>query len=85
VQVELADAAAADHLMVLDGDGRTLVINVFSGRSRSETDTLQLRDGRSPVFVVPDTAATLVLRQGGREVARHALHLLGSDVNRLRL
>jgi hypothetical protein len=46
---------------------------------------VSLTDGRSPVFVVPDSAATLVLRKGDREVEQHPLQLRAGDVNTLRL
>jgi RNA polymerase sigma-70 factor (ECF subfamily) len=84
VQVELAEPAAADTLSVLDGQGEAITVNVFDGHSRMETDDLKLDHGRSPVFVVPDTAATLVLRKAGAEVRRVPLVLQGGDVNRLR-
>jgi len=83
VQVELADKTLADALAVLDGDGKTLIVNVFVGKGRREVDLLQLEDGKSPVFVVPDTAAVLVLRNGDREVRREALRLRPGAVNKL--
>jgi RNA polymerase sigma factor (sigma-70 family) len=84
VQVELGDAAAADGLEVLDGAGRKLMIDVFEGRSRTTLGRLPFAAGRTPVFVVPDSAATLVLRMGEREVRREAVVLVTGDVNRLR-
>ncbi len=85
VQVELARPDLATALRVLDGNGRRLDIDVFEGRSRSTYDELQLQDGRTPVFVVPDAAVTLVLmRQDGTEAQRHPLVLVPGDVNRLR-
>jgi len=84
VQVELVDAGLADTLAVLDLAGRPLIVNVFQGRSRRETDTLPFTDGKTPVFVVPDTASTLVLRKGDQEVRREPLQLRVGAVNSLR-
>jgi RNA polymerase sigma-70 factor (ECF subfamily) len=85
VQIELLDVASADSLAVLDAEGRRIIVNVFSGRGRQETESLQLSEGRSPVFVVPDTAVTLVLSKAGVEVRREALQLRPDGVNTLRL
>ncbi|MFY9344699.1 MAG: carboxypeptidase-like regulatory domain-containing protein, partial [Planctomycetota bacterium] len=85
VQVELLDPASADAIRVLDGDGRALIVNVFEGRGRRETDELELPGGKSPVFVVPDSAATLVLAKAGKEVRREPLQLRPGAVNTLRL
>src|SRR5262249_6715484 len=85
VQVELADAASADGLMVLDDKGAAIAVNVFEGRSRTTTGRLPLQNGRSPVLVVPDTAATLVLAKGDSEVRRVPLSLQLGEVNRVRL
>ena len=83
VQVELADPALATDLAVLDGDGKPIVINVFVGRGRREVDRLAFEAGKSPVFVVPDTTATLVLWKGRAEVRREALRLQAGAVNKL--
>ncbi|HZN40900.1 MAG TPA: sigma-70 family RNA polymerase sigma factor [Planctomycetota bacterium] len=85
VQVELLDPQRADSIAVLDHEGRAVILNVFQGRGRTSTDQLPLAEGRSPVFVVPDTAAVLVLRKDGKEVAREPLNLRAGDVNSLRL
>lgn len=85
VQVELVDPATADAFSILDGEGEVLTINVFEGRGRREIDSMQFADGRSAVFVVPDTAATLVLRKGDKEVLRHSLVLHSGSVNQLTL
>ncbi len=85
VQVELSEPTAADGLEVYDRDGQQLMIDVFQGGSRNTVDRLPfVAEGRTPVFVVPDTAATLVLKLGEREVRREALALAAADVNRLR-
>jgi hypothetical protein len=70
---------------VLDAAGEKVFINVFEGRSRREVDTLKLTAGRTPVFVVPDTAATVVLKKGGAEVRRAPISLQGGDVNHVQL
>jgi RNA polymerase sigma factor (sigma-70 family) len=85
VQVELIDPAAADSIAVIDDKGRHVNLTVFSGRGRNDSETLELAGGKSPVFVVPDTAATLILRRGDREVRREALQLQLGTVNSLRL
>ena len=85
VQIELLDLQRADSIAVLDNEGRAVILNVFQGRGRMSTDKLPLAEGRSPVFVVPDTAAVLVLRKDGKEVARETLNLRAGDVNSLRL
>jgi hypothetical protein len=85
VQVELADAARGDTVRVLDAAGERLTLNVFQGQSRRTTDELSLAEGRSAVFVVPDTAATIVLHKGDAEVARQALVLQPGDVNTIRM
>jgi hypothetical protein len=84
VQVELADPATADALQVLDSGGDVVTIDVFSGRGRRSTDDLAFADGKTPVFVVPDNASTLILLKGGKEIARHAPQLRAGAVNTLR-
>lgn len=85
VQVELLDATRADSLEVLDDAGEKVAITVFVGRGRRDSDTLQFADGRSPVFVVPDSARTLLLKKGDAEVGREVLQLQAGAVNTLRL
>ncbi len=83
VQVTLQDTALATSLAVLDAEDEPLPINVFTGNGRRTTDTLAFEDGRSPVFVVPDTAARLVLLRGEEVVRRETLTLSAGDVNQL--
>jgi len=83
VQVELLDPNSADRLSVLDADGRTLGIHVVSGNTRRSMDELLLTGGKSPVFVVTDRAATLVLLRGDQEVRREALTLRPGNVHTL--
>jgi hypothetical protein len=85
VQVELLDPTRADRIGVLDADGRSVHLTVFHGRGRRDADRLELAEGRSPVFVVPDHATTLVLFAGDEEVAREPLQLRPGSVNTLRL
>lgn len=85
VQVELLDPRAADSISVLDDQGEPVMLTVFRGRGRSDTDALPLADGKSPVFVVPDRAATLILSKEAKEVRREALQLRAGEVNSLRL
>ncbi|MCR9247341.1 MAG: sigma-70 family RNA polymerase sigma factor [bacterium] len=83
MQLELQRPDLADGVSVLDAHGAPLPINVFRGRGRSTTLRLPLDGGRSPVFVVPDTAVTLVLQKGEDEVRREALLLQPGTVNKL--
>jgi hypothetical protein len=73
VRVELADAGFADELAVLDAAGNELVISLFTGEGRRDTERHPLHGGRSDVLGVPDTGATLVLFKNGVEVARSRL------------
>ena len=84
VQVELSDPTSAEYVVVLDAGGNEVNINVFSGRGRRESNALAFADGKTPVFVLPDTATTLILRKGETEVRREALQLRAGDVNTLR-
>lgn len=81
VQVELSDPTSAECVVVLDAGGNEVLINVFTGRGRRESDTLAFADGKTPVFVLPDTATTLILRKGETEVRREALQLRAGEVN----
>lgn len=85
VQIELGDPSAADAFMVLDERDQPITINIFTGRGRREQDQVELNDGRSVVFVVPDDARTLVLRKAGKDVRREVLNLRPGEVNTLRL
>lgn len=85
VQVELLDRLAADSISVLDDSGAPVSLTVFRGRSRNDSETLLLVDGKSPVFVVPDRATTLVLSKDQKEVRREPLQLRAGAVNSLRL
>ncbi|MBK8099302.1 MAG: sigma-70 family RNA polymerase sigma factor [Planctomycetes bacterium] len=85
VQIELGDRASADEFLVLDERDEPITINIFTGRGRREQQRVELNDGRSVVFVVPDHARTLVLRKAGTDVRREVLNLRPGEVNTLRL
>ena len=86
LKVELApdQAALADHVCVLDANGERLRLHVFAASSTTETDSLELHDGRSDVMVVSEAARTLVLLLGDLEVQRLPVHLGADDVNVIR-
>jgi RNA polymerase sigma-70 factor (ECF subfamily) len=75
MQVELADAAFADELAVLDGAGHELVLSLYDGNSRREKLHQPIHEGRSDVLAVPDTGHTLVLFRTGAEVGRAPVQL----------
>ena len=85
VQVELLDAASADAIRALDDAGKPVSLTVFQGRGRNDTERLDLVEGRSAVFVVPEGTATLVLEKAGKAVRREVLSLLPGSLNTLRL
>ena len=84
VQVELDDPSSADRIRVLDIDKNPVIINVFAGNSRSETSTLSLVDGRTPIIVVPDNATTMVFLKDGKEVRTINLGLIAGEINQIR-
>jgi hypothetical protein len=86
LQVELSsgEVEAADEVRILDGQGQPIVINVFMGNSRRSTDSVELKDGKSDVLVVPEEARTLVLLEKGKEVRRTPIHLVAGELNLVR-
>jgi hypothetical protein len=82
--VELNDPESADQFRVLDVQGQQLPINVFMGASRRTARMLQLVDGRSPVMVLPEDAATMVFLKDGQEVKTINLGLIPGEINRIR-
>jgi hypothetical protein len=74
-RVELARADEADQIAVLDAAGNPLEISEFRGNGRREAGRQPLTDGRSNPLAVADTATTLVLYSGDREVRRVPLAL----------
>jgi len=86
VKVELApdQVALVDEVQILDARDEPMRLHVFEGNSRTETDAIELQDGRSDVMVVGDEARTLVLRHGGLEVRRVPLRLDAREVNVIR-
>jgi hypothetical protein len=82
LQVQLATGATAagDSFAVLDAAGDALELQeVFSG-GWSLVRSVALVDGLSPVTRVPETAATLVLYEGGAEVLRRSLKLVPGEL-----
>ncbi len=81
------DFSAADPLpdafSVLDADGMQLQIESRSAGGRTTSSSIPLHEGRSAVLAVSESATTLVLRKGGREIARRALLLLPGEINEL--
>ena len=84
MQVELADAALADELAVLDAQGHELVLSLYAGNSRQERERHPIHEGRSDVLAVPDTGRTLVLFRAGAEVARSSVQLEPGKVTTVR-
>ncbi|HEX6884453.1 MAG TPA: sigma-70 family RNA polymerase sigma factor [Planctomycetota bacterium] len=76
LQVDLsADPAFADELAVLDAAGQPLETIESFGNGFSLGTSARITDGKSPVVVVKESATTLVLRRGGKEVLRRVLTL----------
>jgi len=75
----------AEAIAVLDADDERLPINVFHGDGRRTTQTLELTDGRSVVFAVPETATRLVLLKEGEPMRTVRLQLVPGQVHRIDL
>jgi RNA polymerase sigma factor (sigma-70 family) len=76
LQVDLAgDPTLADALRVLDADGRELETMEGFGNAWSMGTEARFSGGLSPLLLVRETAATLVLRKDGAEVLRKPLRL----------
>ncbi|MCI0585556.1 MAG: sigma-70 family RNA polymerase sigma factor [Planctomycetes bacterium] len=85
LQVDLTGSSfQADSLEVLDGSGRPLNLALYEGTSSISAGSLWLTDGRSRALAVSEEAQTLVLRAGGKEVARVALYLQADELNVVR-
>jgi hypothetical protein len=85
VQVEVAEPRdRVDRLKVFDANERRVVLTVFHGLGAHASLDLPIRDGRSDVFVVEESAATLVLYRGEEEVARKPLNLSVGETNVVR-
>jgi hypothetical protein len=81
LRVELSNPTEADGVEVLDAAGQRIVINVIAARGRREDERMPVTAGRTEVLTVTDSAATLVLFKGEREVRRVPLALTPGDVN----
>lgn len=77
-------SAEGDAFTVLDGAGEELDTVVIEGGRRLLRRRTPLFDGASEIVGVEDTAATLVLYEGERELRRVPLHLAAGRVNELR-
>ena len=65
----------ATGFRVLDADGRALDITIYSGRNVRGSPQGTLTDGVSEVVTVEDSARTLVVLQGSKELRRIPLSL----------
>ena len=83
-KVELSDSGQADRIAVLDGKGRRLMIQLFTGDGRTSSDTVDLKAGASEVLAISDAAETLVLYSDNAEVKRIAMGLRAGEVNIIR-
>lgn len=72
-----------DTFSLLDADGMQLQIESRSAGGRTSSSSIPLLEGRSAVLAVSESATTLVLRKGGRELARRAVTLLPGEINEL--
>ena len=71
LQVDLTERPElADAVRVLDGEGRELETMESFGNAWSVDTEALVSGGRSPVLLVRESAQTLVLLSGGREVLR---------------
>jgi hypothetical protein len=81
MKVELTNPSDGDQFEVRDGAGRKIGMTTFSGGMSWGTDVGTLTAGSSEVVAVEETARTLVLLSGGKEVRRVALDLKPGQVN----
>ena len=75
LQVEAEGAQEGAVVQVLDAAGETLLIVESFGVFISESSDAEVREGRTSVLRVPETAAELVLMEGESEVTRQPLRL----------
>jgi RNA polymerase sigma-70 factor (ECF subfamily) len=76
LQVDLgSDPGLADQLQVLGADGQAIELVESFGVFMAFGQVAELKDGKSNVLRVPETARTLVLSKGGAEVLRRSLQL----------
>jgi RNA polymerase sigma-70 factor (ECF subfamily) len=79
LQVELGDPSAADEFALVDEDGTEIEISTFTGSGRREGMRAPIRGGRSDVVAGTDRARSIVLFQGGLEVARLPVTLVPGE------
>jgi len=85
VQIELGDRLdLADAVRLLDADGEPVRVLESFGAFSAHRETADLREGRSSVLQVAETACTLVLLKGEVEVARQAVRLRPGELTVLR-
>jgi RNA polymerase sigma factor (sigma-70 family) len=85
LQVEISEPRdRADRLKVFDARDRRVLLSVFHGSGAHASFDMPIRDGRSDVISVADTAATLVLYREEEEVARVPLNLSPGEPNLVR-
>jgi len=85
LQVEVAEPRdRVDRLKVFDANEKRVILSVFHGSGAHASFDMPIRDGRSDVLAVEDSAATLVLYRGEEEVARMPLSLSPGVTNVLR-
>ncbi|HKD99863.1 MAG TPA: hypothetical protein VKE69_02540, partial [Planctomycetota bacterium] len=83
-RVELKESDTATEFAVLDDAAKELTINVFQGNSRWESDRAPVSAGNSGVMAVAETAATVVLYAGTKELRRAPITLEAGQVTVLR-
>ncbi|MBK7645192.1 MAG: sigma-70 family RNA polymerase sigma factor [Planctomycetes bacterium] len=83
--VELtANPERADSVVVLDAQGRELELWIRTRESLSFERAQPLKQGRSEVLLVAETAATVAIRKDGAEVERRAVVLDPAGLTTLR-
>jgi len=74
----------ADAVRLLDEDGEAVRVLESFGAFSSHREAADLREGRSSVLQVAETARTLVLLKGEGEVARQRVRLRPGELTALR-
>ena len=86
LQVEVGETyRLATAVSVLDAQGNYLQLSVGTGDGTVLAPSLVIAQGRTQVASLSDAGVTLVLFQGGEELARVPLALHGGEVNRVDL
>jgi RNA polymerase sigma-70 factor (ECF subfamily) len=84
LQVELADPSSADEFALVDAEDTEIEMSTFTGNGRREGMRAPIREGRSDVVAGTDRARSLVLFQGGLEVARVPVTLVPGETTSVR-